>query len=117
MDFVLMDAMKDYHYFVELEKEYIFQILVYNATNGRLKEKEVGNANIKFLEYPPTMQGSGGATEYIDFSMISNKTDKNGFYYAKFKIKNGGVGTYVINFEFGTCLGLPIPIKTEFNIK
>jgi hypothetical protein len=98
---------------LKLGQTYVFELYVGNFKEA-LKDVELPEPTLEFEEYPPMMQSfEGNATNYVKLTKNSKKTNDTGFYFVEVKFEYGGIGGYVIFFNFGTSISVPQPFITN----
>jgi len=107
----------DEYYPIEMGKYYVLAISVADAKLNPVRNIPVKKPYLKFDEHPPSLGNWFTMYGYVVIEELVNATDNDGYYYLIIGVKNGGVGGYVINLDFGTAVSIPIPLKTESTLK
>ena len=102
-----------------MDSPYILVYFVFSyQTNSPLANTEIDMLGVDVNEYPPIMQAMGGpmgrVRNYFEYKFYKgSKTDENGLLFLEVKIKHGGIGRYVVAFDFGNCISIPGGFGTD----
>ncbi|CAI2379968.1 unnamed protein product [Moneuplotes crassus] len=114
LNFVPPDKLEEQVHEIRMDQTYVFKILAADFTSGPLKNYYVNHPKLKFEEYPPIMHGlDNGPFNYVTIHYLSRYTDEEGFFYIEATVEYGGIGFYVVSFDFGTGISTPISFKTN----
>ena len=108
---------------LDMDVSYILTYFVYSyQLESPLINTQIDILGLDILEYPPIMQAMGGPAgpqrNYFEYKTYNgSKTNEYGNLFLEVKIKQGGIGGYVVAFDFGNCISVPGPFRTNNNLK
>ena len=106
-----------------MDSPYILTVFLYSyQLESPIVNTKIDILGLEVLEYPPIMQAIGGPVRpdgsYFQWKFYNgSKTNEYGYIFLEVMIKHGGIGGYVVAFDFGNCISIPGPFRTNNVLK